>query len=502
MEQDMTRRLLLEGAAATTGALLATGCVSARTTAPPPPANDVLSNLDATGVAEKIKAREFTALEAVDAAIARAQRLQPQLNFLVTDMFERARVEARTPRSGPFAGAPTLVKDLADVQGVPTRNGCRAFANAAPAPRQTPFIDAVYASGLIAIGKSATPEFGLTATTEPIATGVTRNPWELGHSSGGSSGGAAAAVAAGVAPIAHASDGGGSVRIPASCCGLVGLKVSRWRCIDSGIEVGPLPISVDGCVSRSVRDTAQWLVVTQRVGSDKVHEALPLITGPSTRRLKIGVQLEGFTGKAPHPVVGAQISAVAEVLEKLGHTVRPVTAPIDAAAFTDAFTLLWAASALEVREGVRAAAPGAPLESLLEPQTLGLANLAQQRGPEAISAAIALLARESAAYETLYASVDVLLTPTLARPPVQIGEFGPAQPLEKFLQISDYVAYTPLINAAGAPAISLPLGWSVDGLPIGAHFCAKTGDERTLLELAFELEQAMPWRNRKPPVHA
>jgi amidase len=190
------------------------------------------------------------------------------------------------------------------------------------------------------------------------------------------------------------------------------------------------------------------------------------------------------------------------VLKALGHGVRPVTAPINAAAFTDAFTLLWAASALEVREAVRAAAPGAPLDSLLEPQTLGLANLAQQRGQDAISAAIAVLSQESAAYETLYANLDVLLTPTLARPPAQIGEFGPAQPLDKFLQISDYVAYTPLINAAGAPAISLPLGWSAGGLPIGAHFCAKTGDERTLLELAFELEEAMPWRNRRPPVHA
>lgn len=502
MSGYLTRRRMLETATAAGVATLAAGCAKPEAKSAAVSARDVLGDLDATGVAEKIRAGEFTAKEAVESAIARAQKMQPQLNFLVTDMYARARTDAATPKTGPFAGVPTLIKDLEDIKGAPTRYGSRAFASAPPAQAQTPYVDALLAAGLVPIGKSATPEFGFTATTEPMATGATHNPWKLENSSGGSSGGAAAAVATGVVPIAHASDGGGSVRIPASCCGLVGLKVSRYRCIDAANEGGALPISVNGCVSRTVRDTAQWLVATQRTGADKKLEPVPLVTGPSTRRLKVGVQIQGFNGREPDPEVAAEINAVAEALKVLGHDVRPFKLGIDAAAFGDAFTLLWASSALEVREMVKKAAPQAPLDSLLEPQTLGLADLAEKRGPAALARAIQTLKRSAAVYDRIYPGIDVLLTPTLAKPPVALGVYGPAQPLEAFLQIQDYVAYTPLINAVGATAISLPLGWSSGGLPIGAHFCARTGDEKTLLELAFELETAKPWKDRKAPFHA
>lgn len=497
----LSRRRLLEGAGATALAASAPAC-SRREKAAPASTGDVLGDLDATGVADAIRARKFTAVEAVEAAIARAQKLQPQINFLVTDMFARARTDASVPPTGLFAGTPTLVKDLLAVTGVPTKFGSRAFANTEPERDQSKYADALFAAGLVAIGKSTTPEFGFTATTEPLLTGPTRNPWNLAHSSGGSSGGAAAAVAAGVVPIAHASDGGGSIRIPASCCGLVGLKPSRGRHIDDGRDQGPVPISVNGAVTRTVRDTAAYTVAMQRTGEDQVFAPMQMVGGPSLRRLKIGLQIKTLLGKDPDSEVAAEAAAWGEALRVLGHDVREFTVPVDGAKFSDAFTLLWANSALEIRELVKRLAPTAPLDQVLEPLSLGLADLAQKEGPAKLARAIATLKAAQRGYESMFPGIDVLLTPTLAKPPVPIGEFAPTLPFEKFLTIQDYVAYTPLINAVGAPAISLPLSWSSKGLPIGAHFCAKAGDEKTLLELAYELEQARPWKDRKAPVHA
>ena len=498
MAMDISRRRLMEGAAALTLA----ACSRPDTKAAPAPAGDVLGDLDALGVAEKIRERQFTAVEAIDAAIGRAQKVQPQINFLVTDMFQRARDEATKAPPGTFGGVPTLVKDLLDVTGVPSKYGCRAFANAPPAASQSKYADAIYASGLVPIGKSTTPEFGFTATTEPLLTGVTRNPWALGYSSGGSSGGSAAAVAAGVVPIAHASDGGGSIRIPASCCGLVGLKVSRGRHINDGADEGPVSISVNGAVTRTVRDTAAYLVATQRTGADQVFAPVPLIAGPSQRRLKIGLQIKTFLGKDPDPEVAAETAAWGEMLKVLGHDVREFKAPINGQQFSDAFILYWANAARITRGQIAQMAPNVAIDQLLEPLTLGLADHAQKQGQPAVARAIVALKAAQRAYEGMFPGIDVLVTPVLARPPAPIGEFAPTLPFENFMKLLDYVAYTPLINAAGATAISLPLSWSSSGLPIGAHFCAKAGDEQTLLELAFEMEQTRPWKDRQAPTHA
>ncbi len=499
---DISRRRLMEGAGAVALAAAVPACSPKAPAPAAAAAGDVLGDLDALGVAEKIKAGEFTAGEAVEAAIARAQKMQPALNFLVTDMFDRARADAGKAAAGPFTGVPTLIKDLLDVTGFPTKAGCRALAGAPPAPTQSKYADALVAAGLVSIGKSTTPEFGFTATTEPLLTGPTRNPWNTEYSSGGSSGGAAAAVDAGVVPIAHASDGGGSIRIPAACCGLVGLKPSRGREIDTGRDQGPVPISVNGAVTKSVRDTAAWLVATQRTGTVKVFEPVEMVTGPSTRRLKIGLQIKTLLGKDPDSEVAAEIAAVGEALKVLGHDVREFTAPVNGQTVSDAFTLYWAGMALEIREEIRKAAPGAPLEQLLEPLSLGLADFAQKQGPAAMARAVAALKAAERSYAGIFPGIDVLLTPVLARPTVKIGEFAPTLPFEKFLSIQDYVAYTPLINAVGAPAISLPLGWTASGMPIGAHFCAKAGDEKTLLELAYEMEETRPWKDRKAPTHA
>lgn len=501
MSFELSRRHLMGGAAAVAVTSALAACKPAEKAAPA--VKDVLGDLDGVGVAQKIRAKEFTALEAVDSAIARAEKLQPQLNFMVTDMFAHAREAAAKPQTGLLAGVPTMIKDLDDVIGFPTKYGCRAFANAPPATKQSPYIDSVLAMGVLPIGKSTTPEFGFTATTEPLLTGPTRNPWNPNFSSGGSSGGAAAAVAAGVVPLAHASDGGGSIRIPASCCGLFGLKPSRGRHIVDGVDDGPVPISVNNCVSRTVRDSAAWLFGTQRTGADKVFDPIEMISAPTTRKLKIGVQIKTFLGKDPDAEVASELAKVAELLKGLGHQVREFRAPVNGAAFSDAFTLYWAGMALQLRGQIKQMAPaGTPLDQLLEPLSLGLADLAEKAGPAGMAKAVATLKATERSYNGMFPGIDILLTPVLAKPPVPLGEFAPTLPFEKFLTIQDYVAYTPLINAVGAPAMSVPLGMSTTGLPIGAHFAAKAGDEKTLLELAYQLEQAKPWLGQHPPVRA
>lgn len=303
-----------------------------------------MADWDATETAAAIRTGAVSALEVVDAAIARAEALDPKLNFLVTDDYERARARARAPLGdGAFAGVPFLIKDLDDFAGLPTRLGTRATAGAAAASRQAPLIDGMLATGLNPIGKSATPEHGFLPTTEPLAFGPTRNPWDPSRSAGGSSGGAASATAAHVVPFAHASDGGGSIRIPASCCGLFGLKTSRDRTLATDPGHFPMPLSVQLCVSRSVRDTATLLAAVEAKNS-----GLPpvgLIGGPSSRRLRIGMVLDSVSGQAPDRDVAAAIEGVAVLLGELGHHVEPTAWPAPIVGMSDAFLLTWSQGA-------------------------------------------------------------------------------------------------------------------------------------------------------------
>ncbi len=462
---------------------------------------DALANDDATGVAARIRAREITAQEALDAAIARTERMNPQLNFIATRTDEYARARLSNALNGPFAGVPTLIKDLMPVTGLRTQYGSRAFANYVPA-EQPPYMDALLAAGLVPFGKSTTPEFGLTATTETLLGGATRNPWDTSRSSGGSSGGAAVAVAARVVPIAHASDGGGSIRIPASCNGLVGLKPSRGRCVSGGRESG-IDISVNGCVSRTVRDTAAWLAVTEKRGEGATFPPVNVVSGPSTERLRIRVDIPNALGNEPDPEVRVAVEAAAELCRSLGHDVREGRPHIDGAQFSADFILLWAEGAAEVVALVQSQAPaGAPLDQLLEPLTLELAAHFSNHQPAQFEAAIRRLREVEARYAAFFTDADVYLTPVLAKPPVPLGTIDGSRGMAAFATLTDYVGYTPLQNIAGAPAISLPLGWSAGGLPIGVHFAAAKGEERRLLELAYELEQAAPWASRAPPLNA
>lgn len=484
-----TRREALAAAITTLGATAA--CAT-----PSGPPSDLL-DVDAVGLAALIRAKETSAAEAVEASLKRADALNPKLNAIVAATTDRARAAAKRAPSGPFAGVPTYIKDLDDVAGAPTSFGCRALANTMAAA-QTPMIDAVLDSGLICLGKSTTPEFGFTATTEPLLGGATRNPWNLAHSSGGSSGGAAALVAAGVVPIAHASDGGGSIRIPASCCGLVGLKPSRGRTALTGRvnEEVPVAISQQLCVSRSVRDTAAFLAVVERTNGP--HPSVGLVSGPSVKRLRIGFQINGVAGQTPDRDVAEATLAAAKTCEGLGHRVIEYAIPIDGAQFTEAFTLYWASGAAQTVDAISKAAGRAPDDTMFEPFTLGLVEYFLKNRAKT-PAAIGYLQSCAATYAAMFADLDVILTPVLSSAPPEIGFLSPALPYDVSMpRVQAYVAYTPLSNAAGAPALSLPLGQSVRGLPIGAHFMARHGDERTLLELAYELEQAQPWATRRP----
>lgn len=498
MRFEVSRRAMMAGTAALSA--MAAGC--AGSTAPETAnSSDALGDSDATGVAARIRSGEISAQEALEAAITRSARVNPELNFIATPLFEYGRARAAQTLSGPFAGVPTLIKDLMPMTGQPTKYGSRAFETFI-APQQPPYMDALLSAGLVPFGKSTTPEFGLTATTEPLSNGLTRNPWDTSRSSGGSSGGAAVAVASRVVPIAHASDGGGSIRIPAACNGLLGLKPSRGRSVPGGRPDSGIDISVNGCVSRSVRDTAAWLAATEQTGAGATLTPTGMVMGPSTQRLRIVIDIPNALGNEPDPEVRAAVEAAAELCRSLGHQVREQRASIDGPQFSADFTLLWAAGAAEVVALVQSQAPGAPLDQLLEQLTLDLANHAAQQGPEALQAAIGRLQTVEAQYASMFERMDVYLTPVLGKPPVPLGQIAGSQGMAVFDTLPDYVGYTPLQNIAGAPAMSVPLAWSAGGLPIGVHFSAAKGQERRLLELAYELEQARPWAHRRPGVNA
>ncbi len=283
--------------------------------------------LDATSTAELVAAGEISATEAVGAAISRAEELQPQLNFLVEDCFEPARARAAGTLQGPFAGAPYLVKDMYDVAGIPTRWGARFGAWVPPADANAPQVDAMEAAGLVVLGKSALGEMGYLPTTEPLERGPTENPWMPGYSPGGSSGGSAAAVAAGVVPMADAADGGGSIRIPASACGLFGLKPSLDRLVGHQELAAGYPLTVEHCVSRSVRDSAGLFAAMERRPAPQGLAEVGRITTTSARRLRIGVMSRSLGGAEPDPEVAASIEGTVSLLEGLGHRVGPAQYP-------------------------------------------------------------------------------------------------------------------------------------------------------------------------------
>lgn len=464
---------------------------------------------DGLGLAELVARGEVEAEELLDAALARMSQRDPTLNAVVIPMADEARaaVEKGLP-DGPFQGVPFLVKDLyTHVKGVRTTNGCRLFRDFVP-DHDAEMTVRYRRAGLVLFGKSHSPEFGITTSTESRLFGKTRNPWNPERSAGGSSGGAAAAVAAGYLPAANASDGGGSIRIPASCCGLVGLKPTRGR-TPMGPDVGEgwSGMSQVHAVTRSVRDCAALLDATQGpdVGAPYVAPEPPRPfldeVGASPGRLRIALQTRTWNGAPVHPDCTAAAADAARLLESLGHHVEEAPFELDPEVFRRSTITIIATNLLSVLEE-RAAQLGRSLQQDdVEPGTWALASLGRGlRGADYAAAlrGIHAVGRQLGRFLSDY---DLLLSPTLATPPLPLGALALDRE-ELQAQIEDLnktVGFTQLANAAGTPAISLPLFWNDAGMPIGVQLCAAHGDEATLLRVAAQCEQARPWFARRPP---
>lgn len=454
--------------------------------------DDALGTMDATALAERIAAGEISALEAVEAAMERARAVNPRLNAIVSYTFDRAREEATRGLTGPFAGVPIFIKDNDDAPGAPTLFGSFAVRDKIKS-RSSRFTRQLLSTGLVSLGKSALPEFGLTATTEPLLTGPTRNPWNTGHSTGGSSGGSAALVASGVVPMAHGNDGGGSIRIPAACCGLVGLKPTRGRLAPmEGTALMPIRIPHQGVLTRTVRDTARFYMAAERYRRNRVLPEIGLVEGPGKKRLRIGLFTDRLDRSAPHPEATALTVKTGALCERLGHSVELMPNPIDSSLVED-FLIYWGMMAFSITHfGKSMSGPGFD-KSKLDPWTKGMTDFFWKNKGKTASV-IRRLKKNAMKYDELFLRYDLLLCPTVGHPVPEIGHLAPDLPFDTAMErIVDFSSFTPAQNVRGAPAISLPMGFSKSGLPMGAQFAAPWGMERTLLELAFEIEEAGPW---------
>jgi amidase len=453
-------------------------------------ADDALGDHDATALADLVRAGRVSPRELVESALARAEAMQPLVNAVhVTD--ERAVSTADRHRDGWLAGVPTYVKDNVDVLGLPTNHGTLAYV-ARPSRADSPVVTVLRALGVTILGKSRLPEFGFSASTEYADGEPVRNPWHLDYSAGASSGGSAALVATGVVPLAHANDGGGSIRIPAAACGLVGLKPSRGRIVDDPADRQlPVRIVAQGVVTRSVRDTARFLA-----GAESGHRARDLppvrhVRGPGRTRLRVGLVLDSLTGTPSDEETRRVVLDAARLMEDLGHVVEETTAPARAS-FPEDFARYWALL------GLLAVTTGRTLDrdfdsGRTDNLTRGLAARCK-RDVVRLPRVVHRLRAATATYRAAFSRFDVLLSPVLTHTTPLLGHLSPTLEFDElFARLEAYVGFTPLNNVTGSPGLSLPLGETGLGLPVGVHLSADVGDERTLLELAYELEEAHPF---------
>lgn len=497
---------------------------------------------DAVGLADLVRRGEVSPAELTEIAIARTEQVNPLVHAIIHPLYERARRRAAAPGlEGPFRGVPFLVKDLdGSLAGAPLNQGTRALAGYV-AKTDSELFARYERAGLVIFGKTNTPELGIMPVTEPELHGATKNPHDLRHVPGGSSGGSAAAVAAGIVPVAHAGDGGGSIRIPASCCGLFGLKPTRGR-MPLGPDVGEgwNGFVVPHAVSLTVRDSAALLDATHGpdVGAPYVAPAPrgPFVDEVSRDpgRLRIGFTAASLFGQNTSPVCKAQLDEAVNLLAHLGHEVEPIDLDnvFDAHALRVAYLTIVAAGTAQAIADTETLTGKKPSWRDFEPSTWFLHQVGHAVSAASLEAArcqvfaasrrVAGLFEPGASANARAASapIDLLLTPTMAHPPVTIGEMSlrsferiglaalrrgaPSRVLEKALEslasrAFEKTANTMLFNMTGQPAMSVPLGWSTEPrLPIGMQFAARLGDEATLLRLAGQLEKARPWRDQRP----
>lgn len=499
----MTRRdsMASVGAAALVGMAGAAKAAASR--------SDPMGQHDALGLAELVRKKQVSPVELLDAAIARTEALNPRFNFIAQKHYDYGRAAIANGLSqGPFSGVPWLLKDLNTyIAGLPTENGSRFYKDYRPAVTSE-LVRRIERAGFVIFGKTTVPELGLTGTTENKLTGDTRNPWDPEHITGGSSGGAAAAVAAGVLPAAHATDGGGSIRIPASCCGLFGLKPSRGR-----VPMGPPRtegwggLSVHHAVTRSVRDSAAILDATQgpepgsRYAAPTPAESFLSQVGKAPGRLRIALVLDAPAGSPVDRECVEAARKAARLCESLGHHVEEAAPKLDIAAMGAAsFVLIGSSVAADMAD--RAKATGVAISAdVLEPITLGFVGFGQKvtgmdfaRANNTLQAAAVTMAQFMATY-------DVILSPTLGSPPLKLGQINLSPDVDFAAwgqRAAAFSPFTQIANMTGQPAMSVPLAMSSAGLPIGVMFMGRYGDEALLFRLAGQLEQAAPWKNRRP----
>ena len=477
---------------------------------------------DALGLAEAVRNRVVTAADLLDEAEHRADAAGA-VNAIVRRLVPEQ-------GAGPFAGVPYLLKDLGPaLAGVPLTQGSRHYATYVPSHDDI-FVVRLKAAGLAIFGKTNTPELGQFPYTEPVLHGVCRNPWDLGRTPGGSSGGAAAAVAVGIVPAAHGNDGGGSIRIPASCCGLFGMKPSRGRTLGGADRLAmPGDLNVDHAITRSVRDSAALL--------DAVSGSDPALPGdPSAPErpyaaevdaepgpLRIAVVRGAMFGRIVHPDCRAALDDAAALLRGLGHTVVDADPVDDYPALARAFLVLWSVRTAHYTLSAAAITGRTPRRREFEPSSWAMGMINETHPPGALSAALALQTQVTARLTGFMQGYDAILTPTLAAPPIRIGEQAlkaservalevlARMPVKSILQAMlkqmaapafGWAAFTPLFNMTGQPAMSVPLHWSAAGLPVGIQLAGRFAEDATLFRLAGQLERARPWFDRRPALAA
>ena len=467
--------------------------------------NDAMGDCDATALAKKIADKEVSASEVLEAAITRAELVNPKLNAIVTDSFalscEQARQSAKSHsansqlNSGAFAGVPTFIKDNTDVKGLPTLFSSNAVSNR-PAKKNAEFTDQMLSTGLTILGKSTLPEFGILPTTESVAQGATRNPWNTNHSSGGSSGGAAALVAAGVVPIVHGNDGGGSIRIPAACCGLVGLKPTRNRLVNMhGTDALPINVGHEGVITRSVRDTALFMAEAEKHFRNPKLVELGHVQAPGKKRLRIGLITGAIKGIAIQPDVQRTLNETGLLCESLGHSVEEISFPFEDRIADDFITYYSFLFFSMHRFGKFVIGPGFD-SSKVDKLCAHLSNsFIGNMGK--FPFVVRRLKNAIKVTRELHKHYDVLLCPTLASSAPKINFiYNQALPASTMIKnMTEFAPFAALQNITGEPAISLPMGTSDNGLPIGMQFSAGYGEDKTLLELAYELEEAKAWKH-------
>ena len=483
---------------------------------------------DAVSLAELVRKREVTPAELVEEALARCDRHDPRLHFIVTRLDAEARAEARGTPSGPLAGVPYLLKDLmAAYKGVPLQGGSRLYRSYVP-DYDSELVARHKRAGLICVAKTSTPELGITPFTEPPIHPPTETPWRAGHTSGGSSGGSAAGVAARVTPIGHGGDGGGSIRIPASCCGLFGLKPTRAR-TPTGPDASEawFGFAIEHAVTRSVRDSAAVLDATCEreptalfVAPDRARPFLEETRRPP-RKLRIAFTNRPHLPGNVHADCIRATKEAAELCASLGHDVEEASPEIDGLAFARDFVTHVAVATATELETCEQAIGRRATRADVHTETWLIAMIGRTVSAIELTKARQRLFAAARGVLAFYERYDILLTPTLGRAPIRHGELRPPKAeaviqeliaradLRAVLKIPklidamaarvfDFVPFTPVANVTGQPSMSVPLSWNAAGLPIGSMFTARLGDEATLFQLAAQLEQAKPWADRRP----